>query len=103
MRGRRRADDVGVHSGSTGAGQAAARLDPCDGFLGEVKDGWVNVFDRLDPVAGFDPLMGGDYRRAAPDVIEDTRSRTTASGGTFGHQVPARPALGETRPKMPTL
>jgi hypothetical protein len=32
---------------------------------------WVNLFDRLDPVCGFDPILGNDYCRSGDCVIED--------------------------------
>jgi len=31
----------------------------------------VNVYDRLDPVCGFDPEIAIDYRKSAEKVIED--------------------------------
>jgi hypothetical protein len=36
-----------------------------------VRGRWVNVFDRLDPVPGFAPTIGGDYRRAGQAVVDD--------------------------------
>jgi hypothetical protein len=43
-----------------------------DGFPVERMPGrWVNVFDRLDPVAGFAPSLAGDYQRAGSQVIRD--------------------------------
>lgn len=45
------------------------------GFPAEkVKGEWINVFDRLDPVAGFDPAVANDYKqdgRAAVNDIEE--------------------------------
>ena len=32
---------------------------------------WANVFDRLDPVAGFDPILANDYRQAGDEVVRD--------------------------------
>ena len=32
---------------------------------------WVNLFDRLDPVCGFDPMLGNDYRRSDAVAVED--------------------------------
>jgi hypothetical protein len=38
----------------------------------KVRSGrWVNVFDRLDPVAGFDPFLANDYRRGGQASVED--------------------------------
>jgi pimeloyl-ACP methyl ester carboxylesterase len=43
-----------------------------DGFPVERLAGqWVNVFDRLDPVAGFAPSLDGDYQRAGSKAIRD--------------------------------
>jgi predicted alpha/beta hydrolase family esterase len=43
-----------------------------DGFPHErVRTDWVNVYDRLDPVAGLDPAISNDYRRAGEDVVID--------------------------------
>ena len=36
-----------------------------------VAERWVNLFDRLDPVCGFDPILGNDYCRSGDCVIED--------------------------------
>jgi hypothetical protein len=41
-------------------------------FPGEtVSGGWINVFDRLDPVCGFDPELANDFRKngAATAVV----------------------------------
>jgi hypothetical protein len=43
-----------------------------DGFPhGQVRGRWVNVFDRLDPVAGFDPEFANDYRHGGRPVVLD--------------------------------
>jgi hypothetical protein len=44
-----------------------------DGFPHEkVRSGrWINVFDRLDPVAGFDPFLANDYRRGGQPTLTD--------------------------------
>lgn len=43
-----------------------------NGFPRErVRGSWVNVFDRLDPVVGLDPVLGNDYGLAGERVIED--------------------------------
>lgn len=43
-----------------------------DGFPGErVRDRWINIFDRLDPVCGFDPSLANDYRHDGKDVVLD--------------------------------
>ena len=43
-----------------------------DGFPGATLDGrWVNLFDRLDPVCGFDPVLANDYRGGGTSRVED--------------------------------
>lgn len=44
-----------------------------DGFPHEkVRSGrWFNVFDRLDPVAGFDPFLANDYQRGGQSTLVD--------------------------------
>jgi hypothetical protein len=43
-----------------------------DGFPDErVAGKWVNIFDRLDPVCGFDPKLANDYRSKGLSRIED--------------------------------
>jgi hypothetical protein len=43
-----------------------------DGFPAERMPGqWVNVFDRLDPVAGFAPSLARDFQRDGARVIRD--------------------------------
>jgi hypothetical protein len=43
-----------------------------DGFPAERLPGqWVNIFDRLDPVAGFAPFLTRDYQHGGDKVIRD--------------------------------
>lgn len=43
-----------------------------NGFPHErVSGGWVNLFDRLDPVCGFDPVFANDYRKGGSAVVDD--------------------------------
>lgn len=54
-----------------------------DGFPREkVAQGWVNLFDRLDPVCGFDPVLANDYRRGGVEAVEDVAVRNE---GTWRH------------------
>ena len=48
-----------------------------DGYpaANKVAGAWVNVFDQLDPVAGFDPLLANDYLKAGAKVIEDVNEQ----------------------------
>jgi hypothetical protein len=45
-----------------------------DGFpTAKLRGSWVNVYDPLDVVAGFDPCLANDFRRGGKPVIEDIR------------------------------
>ncbi len=47
-----------------------------EGFPHErVGQGWLNLFDRLDPVCGFDPVLANDFRRGGASVVEDIEVR----------------------------
>ncbi len=54
-----------------------------DGFpSGKVAGEWVNVFDPLDPVCGFDPHLRNDYKRQAAETVHDIQ---VANGGAWPH------------------
>jgi hypothetical protein len=40
-----------------------------------VRRSWVNVYDKLDPVTGFDYHIANDYRRAGNEVVEDVNEQ----------------------------
>jgi hypothetical protein len=40
------------------------------GYPEKLKGGWVNVYDMLDPVTGFDGNIANDYRKDGKEVIE---------------------------------
>jgi hypothetical protein len=43
-----------------------------EGFPSDrLQGGWVNVYDKLDPVAGLDPNISNDYQCQSKAVIED--------------------------------
>jgi hypothetical protein len=45
-----------------------------DGFPHEkVRGDWVNIYDRLDPVAGLDPAIANDYRRGGVNIVRDVQ------------------------------
>ena len=46
--------------------------------------GWVNVFDRLDPVCGFDPNLANDYRKNGQSVVEDI---AVQNDGAWRHSI----------------
>src|ERR1044071_5283390 len=54
-----------------------------DGFPGvKVTGKWFNLFDRLDPVCGFDAQLANDYRRGGREQIEDI---VVQNGGAWRH------------------
>ncbi len=56
-----------------------------DGFPSERLEGpWINVYDPLDVVAGFDPLLANDFRRKGKAVIEDVRQD---NWGSWRHSI----------------
>jgi len=45
-----------------------------DGFPStHVAKNWTNVYDKLDPVAGFDPNLSNDYRKLSQPVVNDIK------------------------------
>jgi hypothetical protein len=51
-----------------------------DGFPHEkLRGGWINVWDRLDPVCGFDPNFANDYRRGGERVVADVQVQNPGS------------------------
>jgi hypothetical protein len=56
-----------------------------DGFPREkVGSAWINVFDRLDPVAGFDPFLANDFREGGHNKITDINEQNY---GPWRHSV----------------
>jgi predicted alpha/beta hydrolase family esterase len=45
----------------------------------KVRGRWVNVYDKLDPVAGFDPNFANDYRRDGQSKVEDINEQNYGS------------------------
>lgn len=55
------------------------------GFPSErVRWRWVNVYDRLDPVAGFDPVLGNDFRRDGESMVVDIHE---PNWGSWRHSI----------------
>jgi hypothetical protein len=50
----------------------------------KVRGRWVNVYDKLDPVAGFDPNFGNDYRFHGTSKVEDINEQNF---GTWRHDI----------------
>lgn len=56
-----------------------------DGFPHErMRGGWINVYDRFDPVAGFDPKLANDYRRDENNVVRDINEQNS---GKWRHNI----------------
>lgn len=55
-----------------------------DGFPAKVESDWINVYDRLDPVAGFDPKFSNDYRMNGQARVEDINEQNS---GTWRHNI----------------
>jgi hypothetical protein len=72
-----------------GLDEVQERLQPewtrADGFPRErLRGPWINIFDRLDPVAGFDPVLANDFRRGGSRaVIDEPQSNT----GRWRHDI----------------
>jgi hypothetical protein len=56
-----------------------------DGFPGErLRGSWMNVYDRLDPVTGFDPRCAEDFLRAGEPAVQDVQE---PSYGSWRHGI----------------
>ena len=56
-----------------------------DGFpAARVAGPWVNVYDRLDPVCGFDPVLANDFRREGSELVVDVNE---PSWGRWRHSI----------------
>jgi hypothetical protein len=72
-----------------------------DGFPHEkVRGSWINVYDRLDPVAGFDPVFANDYRRNGAAVVEDVNEQ---NHGTWRHDIGKYMSGAQLRGKLRAL
>lgn len=49
-----------------------------------VSGNWVNLFDRLDPVCGFDPVFANDYRKSGQAAVEDV---AVQNEGAWRHSI----------------
>jgi len=55
------------------------------GFPGETVSGeWINIFDRLDPVCGFDPELANDFRKNGAATVEDI---AVQNDGAWRHSI----------------
>lgn len=55
-----------------------------EGFPAKVKGPWINVYDPLDPVVGFDPKFGNDYLRGGQGAVEDIKEE---NWGKWRHSI----------------
>jgi hypothetical protein len=56
-----------------------------NGFPSERVGGkWVNVYDKFDPVVGFDPQFANDYQREGKRVVEDINEQ---NHGAWRHNI----------------
>jgi hypothetical protein len=75
--------------GPLGIDEVQDRLQPewtrRDGFPHERNRGsWTNVYDRLDPVCGFDARIANDFRQEGSRVITDVR---VSNSGRWRHSI----------------
>ncbi|MBL8315595.1 MAG: alpha/beta fold hydrolase, partial [Rubrivivax sp.] len=67
-----------------------------DGFPAErLRDRWFNLFDRLDPVCGFDPKLSNDYQRGSQATVLD---QAVGNPGAWRHSATKylrQPAFGQ--------
>lgn len=50
----------------------------------KLRGAWINVFDRLDPVAAFDPFLSNDYQFEGRSRVEDV---PVVNAGAWRHSI----------------
>ena len=55
-----------------------------NGFPTKVGKEWINIYDSLDPVVGFDPKFANDYKKNDQEVVEDINEQNS---GTWRHNI----------------
>ncbi len=69
-----------------------------NGFPHEkLRGNWVNVYDHLDPVAGFDPNIGNDYRKGGQKVVDDVNEQ---NHGKWRHDISKYLSGAQLRSKL---
>jgi hypothetical protein len=72
-----------------------------DGFpSGKVAGGWTNLFDRLDPVCGFDPQLANDFARQGGTVVEDIAVQNEGAWRHSATKYLRQPAFGAALGRM---
>ena len=69
--------------------------------LQKLGGNWVNVYDRLDPVA-FDAKLANDYQKSGTQVIADVRVRNSGKWRHSSHKYFAQSALCDQLAQMLT-
>jgi hypothetical protein len=81
-------DGLVTIAGPLGLDEIQDRLKPewsrDGGFPANVESGWVNAYDLLDPVCGFDACVADDFRRDAVRCVEDVHVQ---NDGRWRHSV----------------
>ena len=67
---------------------------------GRVNGTWANIFDALDPVAGFDPHLANDYQENGLSLVEDIHE---ANYGKWRHDISKYLGQPKLRAKMRAL
>lgn len=55
-----------------------------NGFPKKLKGPWINIYDKLDPVAGFDPKISNDYKKNGQKSIKDINEQNY---GNWRHDI----------------
>jgi len=67
-----------------------------EGFPAErVRDRWFNLFDRLDPVCGFDPKLANDYQRGSRGTVLDQEVENSGAWRHSATKYLRQPAFGQ--------
>jgi hypothetical protein len=67
-----------------------------DGFPHErLRGDWFNLFDRLDPVCAFDPMLANDFRRATLERVRDHLVHNSGAWRHSGTKYLRQPAFGQ--------
>lgn len=72
-----------------------------EGFPREKVAGrWINIFDRLDPVCGFDPMLASDFREHDRGVVEDIAVQNDGAWRHSATKYLRQPVFGDSLRRM---